>query len=78
MERRGGGTVGGDADVETMESRRLSSPSTLPGDAGVLSVLGFFGIGGAGLRWVEETEDIERDRTDGEYTEGVTDGTSMG
>jgi len=44
----------------------------------VLSTLGFLGIGGAGLRVVEATEDIERDRTEGGLVELLASGISIG
>jgi hypothetical protein len=69
MDRRGGGRVGGDAGLEAIERRRFISPSRPLGEAGLFSVLGFLGTGGAGLRCVEATEDIERLRMDGEDIE---------
>jgi hypothetical protein len=69
IDRRGGGTIGGDAGLEAIERRLLISPSRPPGEAGVFSVLGFLGIGGAGLRCIEATEDIERFRVNGEDIE---------
>jgi hypothetical protein len=77
IDRRGGGTLGGDTAVETIDSRRSFSLSILLGEAGVLSVLGFLGIGGAGLRCVEDTDDIERDRMEGGFIEGFVDGMSV-
>jgi hypothetical protein len=66
MDRRAGGTLGGGAEFRATDSLRVFSPSAPLGEAGVLNVLGFLGTGGAGLRCVEDTEDIERGRLEGE------------
>jgi hypothetical protein len=78
IDRRGGGTVGGEAGFDAIEKRRSLLPSKLPGEAGVLRVLGFLGIGGAGLRCIDDTDDIERDRIEGGDTEIFAVGTSIG